>query len=62
MPTRYTISDLDLKTAVKPDNIKKAGEGRVEAKKAVKKMFEDRYLNRGKNTGGVQYFFHKLRF
>jgi large subunit ribosomal protein L27e len=61
MPTRYTISDIDLKTAIKPDNIKKAGEGRIEAKKAVKKLFEDRYL-KGKSGGGAAYFFHKLRF
>jgi hypothetical protein len=34
----------------------------VEAKKEVKKAFEGRYINRGKNSSGVQYFFHKLRF
>jgi large subunit ribosomal protein L27e len=62
MPTRYTISDLDLKAAIKPDNLKKPGEARVEAKKAVKKLFEDRYLNRSKNSSGTQFFFHKLRF
>jgi len=62
MPTRYTIADIDVKTHVKPESVKKTGDGRIEAKKAIKKAFQDRYLNRGKNTAGVQYFYSKLRF
>jgi len=61
MPTRYTVQDIDLKNIVKPESLKKQ-DARVEARKGVKKAFEDRYLNRGKNTSGVQYFFQKLRF
>merc|ERR1712127_4440 len=61
MPTRYTVSDIDLRTAVTPAAMKKL-DTKVEAKKEVKKAFEGRYINRGKNTSGVQYFFHKLRF
>jgi len=62
MPTRYAITDMDLKTAVKVETARKPGEGRIESRKQVKKIFEDRYLNRGKNTAGVQYFYTKLRF
>jgi len=61
MPTRYTVLDLDLKSHVKPDGLAKSDQ-RQEAKKQIKKLFEDRYLNRGKNTGGVQYLYQKLRF
>ncbi len=41
-------------------------ENRVETRKTLKKLFEEKYKNQtGKNekkTGGVQYFFKKLRF
>merc|ERR1712153_181140 len=42
MPTRYTVSDIDLRTAVTPAAMKKA-DSKVEAKKEVKKAFEGRY-------------------
>ena len=61
MPTRYTVTDIDLKNIVKPESLKKQ-DAKEQARKELKKTFEDRYLNRGKNTGGVQYFFQKLRF
>jgi len=61
MPTRYTVTDIELKNIVKPEALKKQ-DTREEARKELKKTFEDRYLNRGKNSGGVQYFFQKLRF
>ena len=61
MPTRYTVTDIELKNIVKSDVLKKQ-DTREQARKELKKTFEDRYLNRGKNTGGVQYFFSKLRF
>jgi len=61
MPTRYTVSDIDLKTAVTSAALKKL-DTKEETKKEVKKPFESRYLTRGKNTSGVQYFFTKLRF
>ena len=61
MPTRYTVSDIELKTLITPEQMKKLDE-REKARKAIKKSFEDRYLERAKNTTGVQYFFHKLRF
>jgi len=62
MPTRYSLTDLDLKSAVKIDSVKKAGDGRVDARKQVKKIFEERYLSANKQSGGTLYFFHKLRF
>jgi ribosomal protein L14E/L6E/L27E len=63
MPTRYSLSDIEpLKSSVKPESVRKVGDGRVEAKKAVKKQFEERYLSKAKQTGGSQYFFAKLRF
>jgi len=63
MPTRYSLSDVEpLKASVKPESVKKAGDGRVEAKKAIKKQFEERYLSKAKQTGGSSYFFAKLRF
>ena len=63
MPTRYSLSDIEpIKTAVKAEGVRKPGDGRVEAKKAVKKQFEERYLSKAKQTGGSQYFFAKLRF
>ena len=61
MPTRYMVSDIDLRAHVTSTAMKKL-DSKVEAKKEVKKAFEGRYLTRGKNTSGVQYFFHKLRF
>ena len=63
MPTRYSLSDVEpLKAAVKAESVRKAGDGRIEARKAVKKQFEERYLSKAKQTGGSQYFFAKLRF
>jgi large subunit ribosomal protein L27e len=63
MPTRYSLSDVDaLKAAVKPETVRKQGDGRVEAKKAIKTQFEERYRSKAKQTGGSQYFFTKLRF
>ena len=61
MPTRYTVNDIDLRTIVNPTVMKKI-DSKNEAKKEVKKAFEGRYITRGKNTNGVQYFFQKLRF
>ncbi len=61
MPTRYTVSDIDLRTAVTTAAMKKS-DSKEAAKKEVKVAFEGRYINRGKNSSGVQYFFHKLRF
>merc|ERR1712137_626059 len=61
MPTRYTVTDIDLRSIVNPTVMKKI-DTKNDARKDVKKAFEERYINRGKNTNGVQYFFHKLRF
>ena len=61
MPTRYTANDIDLRTHVTQANVKKADTKKT-ATFETKKLFEGRYLNRGKNSPGVQYFFHKLRF
>ena len=61
MPTRYTVSDIDVKSVVNTSIMKDATQ-RTNARKEVKKLFEERYINRGKNTSGVQYLFHRLRF
>ena len=61
MPTRYTVNDIDLRNHVTQANLKKI-DTKETAKIETKKAFEGRYLTRGKNSPGVQYFFHKLRF
>jgi len=60
MPTRYSV-DIDVRAVVNQQALKK-DDTRKDAKKEVKKLFETRYLNRGKNSAGVQYFYKKLRF
>ncbi|KAH6579842.1 hypothetical protein BASA50_004577 [Batrachochytrium salamandrivorans] len=55
MPTRYNL-DVDLKTVVSNETFKEPSQRRG-ARKAVKKVFEERY-NAGKN----KWFFQKLRF
>jgi len=60
MPTRYTVSDMDLKS-VKVEAIG-SPEQLTESRKQLKKSFEDRYINRGKNSAGIQFFYQKLRF
>lgn len=60
MPTRYSV-DIDVKSVVTPAAMKKV-DTRVEARKNIKNLFQQRYIERGKNTTGVQYFFRKLRF
>lgn len=64
-PTRYTV-DMDLKKSVDEadlvDETKK-----VDVKKGLKKVFEDRYLNQKdvtseKKAQGSTYFFQRLRF
>lgn len=60
---RYSV-DIDLKKTVDEDSIQAAA--RVDTRKAVKKIFEDRYKNQtnkgDKKAAGVNYFFNKLRF
>lgn len=65
-PTRYVV-DMDLKKAVDEADLASA-ERKVDVKKGLKKIFEDKYLNQ-KSTGasekkaaGSNYFFQKLRF
>jgi large subunit ribosomal protein L27e len=52
---RYNL-EVDLKATVTPDSFKDKTQ-RVEAKKKVRQVFEERY-NGGKN----KWFFEKLRF
>jgi len=64
-PTRYAV-DMDLKKVV-DENELTADEGKVECRKALKKVFEERYLNQKtitseKKAAGSNYFFQKLRF
>ena len=61
MPTRYTVNDIELKGAVTQQALKKQ-DTKVQAKGHVKRLFQSRYINRGKNTSGIQYFYSKLRF
>mmetsp|Transcript_20496 Transcript_20496/g.34942 ORF Transcript_20496/g.34942 Transcript_20496/m.34942 type:complete len:146 (-) Transcript_20496:77-514(-) len=64
-PTRYVV-DLDLKKAIDEADLVDA-ERKIEVKKNLKKLFEDRYLNQKevtseKKAAGSAYFFQKLRF
>ncbi|KAF9128911.1 hypothetical protein BGW39_004641 [Mortierella sp. 14UC] len=56
MPTRYGLELESLKSAVTLDSFKEPTQ-REEAKKAIKKLFEERY-----NSGKNKWFFTKLRF
>lgn len=56
--------DIDLKKAVDESAIKASP---ADVRKAVRKIFEERYLNQKdvkseKKATGVKYFFDKLRF
>ncbi|KAI8900327.1 ribosomal L27e protein family-domain-containing protein [Globomyces pollinis-pini] len=55
MPTRYNL-DVDVKQVVTAESLKEPTQ-RVAARKAVKKLFEDRF-----NSGKNKWFFQKLRF
>jgi len=57
---------MDLKKAVDEADLL-AADKKIEVKKALKKIFEDRYLNQKevtseKKAAGSSYFFQKLRF
>jgi len=56
MPTRYTIELENLKGTLSADTFKEVSQ-REEAKKTVKKAFEERYVS-GKN----RWFFTPLQF
>ncbi|EPS40620.1 hypothetical protein H072_5500 [Dactylellina haptotyla CBS 200.50] len=56
MPTRYTLDMDTLKGALTADTFKEPTQ-REEAKKSVKKAFEERY-----QTGKNKWFFTPLRF
>ncbi|KAF9431261.1 60S ribosomal protein L27A [Podila epigama] len=56
MPTRYGLELESLKSVVTLDSFKEPTQ-REEAKKAIKKLFEERY-----NSGKNKWFFTKLRF
>jgi large subunit ribosomal protein L27e len=66
-PTRYVVDfDSSLKKAVDEAELVDA-EKKVEVKKALKKIFDDRYVNQQavaseKKAAGSSYFFQKLRF
>ena len=64
-PTRYVV-DMDLKKIVDETELADA-DRKVDIKKSLKKIFEDRYLNQKsvtseKKAAGSSYFFQKLRF
>jgi len=60
MPTRYVV-DFDFKNLVDHASMKKA-DARKSARKGLRKMFEERYMERSKNSPGLQYLYQKLRF
>ena len=61
---RYSV-DFDLKKLVE-DSALDAKASRIEAKKQVKKVFEEKYKSQSvkvdRKAAGVSYFFNKLRF
>ncbi|UZJ54986.1 hypothetical protein CBS101457_004306 [Exobasidium rhododendri] len=57
MPTRYTLELEQLKGVIKHDTFKESTSQREDAKKTIKKLFEERYAS-GKN----RWFFTALRF
>merc|ERR1711908_56183 len=59
MPPRYSL-DVDLKHSVSPDVIQNIS-ARADAKKASKKILEERYATLLK-TGKSKWFYQKLRF
>ncbi|RLN13965.1 hypothetical protein BBJ28_00024262, partial [Nothophytophthora sp. Chile5] len=74
-PTRY-VADIDLKKVL-DDEVLANPETRIESRKTIKKVFEERYvllpfpgttyLNQAackseKKAAGVSFFFKKLRF
>ena len=63
MPTRYVV-DLDLKKIVDESGLK---EGKAEARKAIKKVVEERYhqqssAKKEKKAAGTMYFYKKMAF
>ncbi|ORY03384.1 hypothetical protein K493DRAFT_311750 [Basidiobolus meristosporus CBS 931.73] len=56
MPTRYGLELEEIKKAVSPESFKEPTQ-RNASKKAIKKLFEERYT-----TGKNKWFFTKLRF
>lgn len=60
---RYSV-DIDLKKVVDESSLEESK--RVETRKNVKKIFEEKYKTQtaktDKKAAGVQYFFNKLRF
>ncbi|RPA86299.1 60S ribosomal protein L27e [Ascobolus immersus RN42] len=56
MPTRYTLELETLKGVISPETFKEPTQ-REDAKKAIKKAFEERYT-----TGKNRWFFTPLRF
>lgn len=56
LPTRYTFNIESLKSAVTSESIVEPTQ-KVEAKKAVKKVFEERH-----QSGETKWFFNKLAF
>lgn len=60
---RYAV-DFDLKKSIDESSI--APEARKDTRKALKKLFEEKYRNQStkvdKKSTGAAYFFNKLRF
>ena len=61
LPTRYTVSDIDV-SAVNAKAMEEQ-ETKMEAKKSLKSTFEGEYLKGGKgDRANAGFFFKKLRF
>lgn len=54
--TRYTVDNLDFKGILSADEAKDPSK-KLEAKKALKELFQERYVN-----GSNKWLFQKLRF
>ena len=61
MPTRYSVTDIDVKSIVAASSLKQADK-KKETKADLKKAFETKYLSAEKPAPGSVYFFKRLRF
>mmetsp|Transcript_40669 Transcript_40669/g.68040 ORF Transcript_40669/g.68040 Transcript_40669/m.68040 type:complete len:147 (+) Transcript_40669:282-722(+) len=65
MPTRYQV-DIDVKSIVKAADMKPdpdlAFPARKAMKKALKELFNKRYLAKPGSNAGISFFYQKLRF
>lgn len=63
MPTRYQVSDIEVKSVATPERVDKISL-RKQVRGSLKSLFTKAYLAKknDKNVAGQTYFFSKLRF